>query len=114
MDLDLFPGSAVEFRPNMGGAGPLGQEGPCYVLAPYASSVDERTRVMSGLVQGLAEAGAISKQALRNELQVSATSFVRHVFCLASALDVRRKAFLMSRWGLPLDFGCTFSLSPDA
>lgn len=70
MDLSLFPGSAVELRPSILGAGPFGQEGPGYVLAPFASSVEERTRVVSGLVEGLVEAGAIPKQALRNELQV--------------------------------------------
>lgn len=69
MELSLFPGTAVELRPSIPGAGPLGEEGPGYVLAPFASSVEERTRVMSGLVEGLVETGAIPKQALRNELQ---------------------------------------------
>ncbi|CAN0260460.1 unnamed protein product [Ascophyllum nodosum] len=68
-ELGLFTASTVELRPDMPGAGPFGQEGPGYVLAPYASSVDERSRIMKGLVEGLADIGAISKQALRNELQ---------------------------------------------
>ena len=70
MELSLFPGTAVELRPSISGAGPFGEEGPGYVLAPFASRVEERTRVMRGLVEGLVEAGAIPKQALRNELQV--------------------------------------------
>ena len=70
MELSLFPGTAVELRPSIPGAGPLGEEGPGYVLAPFASRVEERTRVLSGLVEGLVEMGAIPKQALRNELQV--------------------------------------------
>lgn len=70
LELRLFPGTAVELRPSINGAGPFGQPGPGYVLAPFASSVEERTRVVEGLVQGLADTGAIPKQALRNELQV--------------------------------------------
>ncbi|CAN0388353.1 unnamed protein product [Ectocarpus sp. 12 AP-2014] len=57
------------FRASVPGAGPVGMEGAAYVLAPYAASVEERTRVVSGLVQGLVDTGAIPKGALRNELQ---------------------------------------------
>lgn len=72
-ELNLFSGGdAVMFRASVPGAGPLGLEGPAYVLAPYASSVEERTRAVSGLVEGLVETGAIPKEALRNELQVRA------------------------------------------
>lgn len=74
MELSLFPGTAVELRPSIPGAGPLGEDGPGYVLAPFASRVEERTRVMRGLVEGLVETGAIPKQALRNELQVMFTT----------------------------------------
>lgn len=71
-ELNLFSkGDAVTFRASVPGAGPLGAEGPAYVLAPYASSVEERTRAVGGLVEGLVETGAIPKAALRNELQVS-------------------------------------------
>lgn len=63
-------GQAVQLRPSMPGAGPYGQEGPGYVLAPFATSLEERTRILGGLVEGLVEVGAIPKQALRNELQV--------------------------------------------
>lgn len=70
-ELNLFSsGDAVMFRASVPGAGPGGMEGPAYVLAPYAASVEERTRVVSGLVQGLVDTGAIPKGALRNELQV--------------------------------------------
>lgn len=70
-ELILFSGGdAVMFRASVPGAGPLGLEGPAYVLAPYASSVEERTRAVGGLVQGLVETGAIPEEALRNELQV--------------------------------------------
>ncbi|CAB1105578.1 unnamed protein product [Ectocarpus sp. CCAP 1310/34] len=69
-ELNLFSsGDAVMFRASVPGAGPMGMEGPAYVLAPYAASVEERTRVVSGLVQGLVDTGAIPKGALRNELQ---------------------------------------------
>lgn len=76
MELSLFPGTAVELRPSIPGAGPFGQEGPGYVLAPFATSVKERTRVVSGLVEGLVEAGAIPKHALRKERQVNSRSGV--------------------------------------
>lgn len=70
-ELNLFAGSdAVLLRANVPGAGPLGSEGPAYVLAPYATSVEERTRAVDGLVQGLVEMGAIPGRAIRNELQV--------------------------------------------
>lgn len=74
-ELNLFSGGvgdAVVFRAGFPGAGPRGgvDEGPAYVLAPFANSVEERTRVVSGLVQGLVEAGAIPREAVRNELQV--------------------------------------------
>ncbi|CBN74091.1 Adenylate kinase family protein [Ectocarpus siliculosus] len=69
-ELNLFSsGDAVMYRASVPGAGPVGMEGPAYVLAPYAASVEERTRVVSGLVQGLVDTGAIPKGALRNELQ---------------------------------------------
>lgn len=69
-ELALFLGDAVELRPSIPRAGPFGQDGPGYVLAPYATSVEERTRLMAGLVQGLVDVGAIPRQAVRNELQV--------------------------------------------
>lgn len=70
-ELSLFMGNAVELRANTPGAGPYGQEGPGYVLAPYATSLDRRTQILQGLVESLVEVGAIPKQALRNELQVT-------------------------------------------
>lgn len=63
-------GETVELRPNLPGAGAYGQEGPGYVLAPFATSLEQRTRLLGGLVESLVEVGAISQQALRNELQV--------------------------------------------
>lgn len=89
-ELNLFSGGdAVMFRASVPRAGPLGLEGPAYVLAPYASSVEERTRAVSGLVQGLVETGAIPKTALRNELQVRAQrGHVCHCFRVSSKCSV--------------------------
>lgn len=74
-------GAAVSLRANVPGAGPLGAEGPAYALAPYATSVEERTRAVEGLVQGLVDMGAIPSHAIRNELQVtkSVQQYATHV-----------------------------------
>lgn len=85
-ELNLFcggVGDAVVFRAGLPGAGPRGgaDEGPAYVLAPFANSIEERTRVVSGLVQGLVEAGAIPKEAVRKELQVDA-----RIVCLSAVV----------------------------
>lgn len=69
-ELSLFVGEALELRPNVPGAGVYGQEGPGYVLAPFASSLEQRTRIVGDLVQSLVKVEAIPQHAVRNELQV--------------------------------------------
>eukprot|EP00611_Tribonema_gayanum_P019269 TRINITY_DN3302_c0_g2_i1.p1 TRINITY_DN3302_c0_g2~~TRINITY_DN3302_c0_g2_i1.p1 ORF type:complete len:711 (+),score=209.74 TRINITY_DN3302_c0_g2_i1:2723-4855(+) len=59
-----FGGDAAEVKE---GYTPL--DGPAVVLAPYATSPEERTRTLEGLVQSLVSAGVIDGTSVRDELQ---------------------------------------------